>query len=525
MRLPRFSPRTASILVVILAALVRCGGGSSSPSRACTPGASVACAGPGACAGFQVCKSDGSGLDACRCGTGAASEFEAGFAGSMDATTSDGAGNRDADGGGEDDGTLASGADGSIVFAPTESGSPSDAACTGLGCMVPPGCTTSLSGVVYDPAGRNPVYGAYVYVPTDSTGKLSPIGPGTHSCNACGQSIGSTVTATITDAKGHFSLIGVPATTNVPVVAQIGKWRREATLAQVMACRDNLVPDGSVRLPRTRAEGDMPQMALLTGGCDDLGCFLRGVGVDPSEFTAPHGGGRLDVYQGAGLGGVGNGPGLSGGTAGNCAGTSCPLWSSKSSLESYDLVLLSCECAAPTNAPTAAVTAMHDWVVEGGRLLATHFHYTWFQNGPMDFQGVATWLGSSTATGAGQYALDTSFPKGAALAAWLGADAGIPLSGVGASVSAVAPTTRRWIYDPNSSPVETKAFSFETPVGGGPYCGKAVFSDMHAGSSPSGDVPAACSGGPLSEEEKALEFLLFDLSACVSDDTMAPPPP
>src|SRR5579872_290825 len=521
MRPIRFSPETAAIFVMMLAALVRCGGSSSSPSHACTPGASVACAGPGACAGFQVCKSDGSAFDACRCGSGALSGFEAGFAGSTDATTSD----RDADGGGEDDSTLVNGADSSIVLTPTESGSPNDAACTGLACMVPPGCTTSLSGIVYDPAGRNPLYGAYVYIPTDSKGKLSPIGPGTRLCNTCAQSIGSTVTATITDAKGHFSLIGVPATANVPIVAQIGKWRREITMAQVTACMDNAVPDGSVRLPRTRAEGDMPQMALLTGGCDDLGCFLRNVGIDSSEFTAPHGGGRLDVYQGAGLGGVGNGPGLSSATAGNCTSSSCPLWSSKSSLESYDLVLLACECAVPGNAPPAAVTAMHDWVEEGGRLLATHFHYTWFQNGPADFQGVATWLGSSTATGVGTYALDTSFPKGAALATWLGADAGIALSSVGASVSSVAPTTRRWIYDPNSSPAETKAFSFETPVGAGPYCGKAVFSDMHAGSSPSGDVPAACSSRPLTEEEKALEFLLFDLSACVSDDTMAPPLP
>jgi hypothetical protein len=290
-------------------------------------------------------------------------------------------------------------------------------------------------------------------------------------------------------------------------------------ITQTTGCMDNPVPDGKLRLPRTQAEGDMPQMALLTGGCDDLGCFLRRVGIDSSEFSAPHGGGRLDVYQGAG------GPGLSSGTAGNCTTPSCPLSSLKSSLESYDVVLLSCDCG-PQNADASAgpVYAMHDWIEEGGRVLATHFQYTWFQGGPADFQGAATWLGSSLAMGVGTYALDTSFPKGAALADSLGLDAGIPLSGVASSVSSVASNTRRWIYDPGSS--QTKALSFETPVGPGPYCGKAVFSDVHAGSAPSGDVPGACSAvTSLTEQERALEFLLFDLSACVSDDTKAPPPP
>lgn len=38
----------------------------------CAPGASVACVGPGACQGGQVCRPDGSGYDPCDCGTGGA---------------------------------------------------------------------------------------------------------------------------------------------------------------------------------------------------------------------------------------------------------------------------------------------------------------------------------------------------------------------------------------------------------------------------------------------------------------------
>ena len=127
--------------------------------------------------------------------------------------------------------------------------------------------------------------------------------------------------------------------------------------------------------------------------------------------------------------------------------------------------------------------------------------------------------------------MDTSSLKGQILHDWLGLTAvGLPISGVSDSVSGVNAPTQRWIYDPASATDDTKVMSFQTPIGGFPdsgatqpqYCGKAVFSDVHAGSSPSGDVPGACSGRPLTEPEKALEFLLFDSAACVALGTRAP---
>jgi hypothetical protein len=80
-------------------------------------------------------------------------------------------------------------------------------------------------------------------------------------------------------------------------------------------------------------------------------------------------------------------------------------------------------------------------------------------------------------------------------------------------------------------------FSFDTPVNaaappdGGPpaYCGRAVFSDLHVAGDPSTQddsqvaPPGSCSTGDLSPQEKALEFMLFDLSSCVIPDTVAPP--
>jgi hypothetical protein len=519
--------------------VVTCGGSAVTPfgsDRLCAPGLSTACVGPAGCPGFQVCRSDGSGFDACACG--GAGPLNASLA--VDGSAGNGVDALSPDGIGVDaslqDAAFITGADSAddVGSVTTDAAAP----CTrgGLACSVPAGCTTTLSGTVYDPAGSSPLYHAFVFVPNDPLGQVPAIPVGTHSCGTCDLSIGSYVAATTTDASGHFTLSGVPATTNVPLVVQIGKWRREVFLPSVTACQDNPVPASASRLPRNQTEGDLPQMAITTGINDDLGCFLRSIGIDAKEYTAPHGGGRLDVYQGPGA------PKLSGGTAGNCSTASCPLWSSKASLESYDLVLLACEGAENLQTkPAAAMQAMHDWLAEGGKVFATHFHYVWFRDSPAaDFQKVATWLGPSAGAATGTYDLDTSFPKGQVLHDWLngaGVLSGntVSLTGVANSVSTVSAPTTRWVYDGVTANV--KVLSFETPIGGlsttpadagtGPsYCGKAVFSDLHAGGSPAGDIPAACTGAALTPQEKALEYLFFDLSGCVAPDNLpAPGPP
>ncbi len=447
---------------------------------------------------------------------------------------------------------------GSFQSGPDASG---DGGCTGLQCSVPSGCTTSLSGTVYDPAGANPLYNVVVFVPNDPAGSLPPIKVGTNTCSSCDVSIGDYVAATTSDANGHFTLKGVPATTKVPLVVQIGKWRREVFLPQVKGCQDNvLTGSDSTRLPKNQKEGNLPQMALVTGSADNLGCFLEGVGLDPAEYSAPHGGGRLDIYRGlnqrgggGGGGGRGGAPGLSTGTAGDCStdNANC-VWNSKANFEAYDIVLLSCEgnpydpddpdSNTPTNKTASSKTALRDWLNEGGKAFATHYQYTWFKNSPAtDFQKVATWLGSSGGDQMGAYDIDTTFPKGVVFNQWLAnvkalTGTQIALSQVADSVSTVNAPTQRWIYDASTSNV--KYLSFVTPLNGmptqatdaggesvGQYCGKAVFSDLHAGGNPAGDIPGSCSGPPLTPQLKALEFLFFDLSACVSNDGQPPPPP
>jgi hypothetical protein len=388
--------------------------------------------------------------------------------------------------------------------------------------------------------------------------------------------VGDYVSATLTDTTGAFTLKNVPVGKNVPLVLQIGKWRRLMTVPNVPDCKTTTLPSsgtGMARLPRNQQEGSMPQMALLTGGLDDLGCFLFKVGIDPKEYSAPGAGGRLDIYQGVGgtsiTGAAVKAPALSTGTAGNCTNTSCPLWASTKSFEAYDIVFLACEGntydpdenpdgggmgggllggGGGPNVTKAGKQAMHDWLNEGGKVFATHFHYTWFKNGPPDFQSVATWLGYSIGSGTcTNCSIDTSFQSGMDFDKWLqGVGAlsgtGITLNGVADSVSTInTMTTSRWIYGSSgqrTGATDTKYLSFETPIGGiivdageAPgkrYCGKAVFTDLHAGGAPSGDIPGACQSVNLTAQEKALEFLIFNLAACVSDESQPmkiPPPP
>ena len=55
-------------VVIVLGAA--CGGSEVTPSaKVCTPGQSLPCTGVGGCSGGQACKSDGSGYDACACGS------------------------------------------------------------------------------------------------------------------------------------------------------------------------------------------------------------------------------------------------------------------------------------------------------------------------------------------------------------------------------------------------------------------------------------------------------------------------
>lgn len=382
---------------------------------------------------------------------------------------------------------------------------------------------TSLSGVVYDPLGKHALYNVTVYIPT---APLEPFPDGAR-CAPCGAAVSGKPSAmTTTDVHGHFRLEHVPSGDSVPLVMQLGKWRRLVHVP-VKRCGDNIVDDPNVtRLPRTAAEGNLPRIALTTG-CDHLECFLAArVGIDASEFTAPGGGGSVDVY-------VGNGTSIK-----NPTDRADLLWNDRARLMSYDIVLAACECTV--HAQTAEAFANVKYYLDnGGRLFAGHYHYNFFASaaqcgtqrgpcgGPPDFASVAAWSQAHAGPTPTQR-IDTSHPRGAALAQSVAAE-GLAINGVvelyqlRSDVGEVSSAATRWVYTPTSSGDDTYYLSFNTPVRSATPCGRAVFSDIHSTESAAPNKPKGACGAQVNES--VLEFLFFDLSSCVQDDTMPPERP
>ena len=431
-------------------------------------------------------------------------------------------------GSGFDDGSGDGGAgDGSTGQFGSDGGDGS-AQCIGLQCKkvsCPGGGTTSISGQVMDPMGLNPLYDVAVYVP--STLPLPDLPQGM-SCDHCGATLLNPAASALTDEDGKFQLTDVPVDKAIPVVIQVGKWRRMFTI-DVNQCSDNPMP-APLTLPKNGSEGDMPQMAVAVNGYDALECLLYGMGVDQAEFvTGTATGGHIHEFS---------------------SGQNAALWASEDTLKPYDITLLDCEGQeTPGNKSDAILQGMHDYAGHGGKIFATHYHYIWIKgtstdvsptvNAPADFKGTANWKSteSAGAGGSGTFTVNQSFPKGASFAKWLvnvgasGTLGSITLKDYSDTVNSVNSPTTSWIS--NSS--NTEYMSFNAPVGvdDSLQCGKVVFTDLHVTSSAVSSLnkckfQSSTTGDRskgLTPQQKALEFLFFDLSSCVTNDSNPPPPP
>jgi len=499
--------------------------------------------------------------------------------------------------------------DGAVVL-PDSTTKPS---CTNL-CLQQVKCdgaaTTSISGHVYDPAGKVPLYNVVVYVPNSTNAELEPITTGA-SCDRCGVVSGKPLVTTITDASGAFKLDNVPVGNNIPLVMQVGKWRRKIILPSVTACVNQPITDLDgegrpvTRLPRDKFEGDIPQMAISTGGLDAFECFLRKVGISDSEFTTEgftgNANGRIHLYAGSGPGAQNRpypmNPGDYSPATRAFADTSKSknangqftrsdvLWSDLEKLKKYDITLLACEGDTyPETKPAAARQAIFDYVNMGGRMFTSHWHRFWFNTaagehspaapdaGVSPFPSFATWgnhtpvngqqprpdcptagcndpltatiFNTLTGTDAG-----APFPKGLAMSQWMvnvgggtytdgGLPTTFPLVQPRHTVDAVdGAKAQAWITinNPTINSTAYEYLSFNTPLGKpeNELCGRVVHSDLHV-SSGNGDIiglgdsnpwPNLCKSSNLSPQEKALEFMLFDLSSCIQKDDAPPLPP
>ena len=404
--------------------------------------------------------------------------------------------------------------------------------CTGLclqqGTCSPPSVTTTVTGTVYAPNGVDPLPNALVYVPN---APVLPFTPGV-SCDTCGATAsGSPLVSTVSAVDGTFTLQNMPAGANIPLVIQLGRWRKQSVIPSVASCTNTAVGAASTTLPRNQSEGDIPLMAFSTGAVDALECVMRKIGIDDAEFTAPGGGGRINLYEGLDDLTVPNG--AAGGAMCSTSPTEDQLWGSQSALDQYDMVLFPCQ-SNQTTRTAAEQQNLISYANAGGRVFATHFSYVWlYDDAP--FSGTASWNVEQHPSPSNQTGfIDQSFPKGQLLAQWLvvvGASSTpgqIPLQVLRHDNDGVIAPSQSWMtIDDPVFPGANVHYTFNTPVGAPPaqQCGRVLFDDFHVEnvSDSKGMIfPTECAAGPMTPQEKLLEFMIFDLSSCVVPDV--PPP-
>ena len=416
---------------------------------------------------------------------------------------------------------------GSVTQGPCQGLQCQQSTCKMGGCMQPAcagGTVTRLTGKVYDPAGKVPLPNVDVFVPNAA---LAPYTDGP-ACDTCAMALsGAPVVRAKTDASGSFTLgdsaSDVPVGANIPLVIQVGRWRREVTIASVPACADTPVVADMARLPRNQSEGHLPKIALTTGGADALECLLRKIGISDSEFTPESGSGRVNFFAGV------DGTNKFNATLGGASFTSvAPWWDDVNNLRKYDMILHSCEgTERPTNKSTQARMALQQYADAGGRVFASHWHNYWFEQGPAPWPMIANFSHQDDLAIPFTATIDTTFQRGADLAQWLMNVGGstaygqLEIRGAQHTIDTVR-VGRQWIY--STTPRSVQYLDATTPFGGA-ACGRVVLSDIHVSagggssteddSSPSLAYPDGCRTMDLSPQEKTLEFMIFDLSSCV----------
>ena len=444
-------------------------------------------------------------------------------------------------------------------------------ACTGL-CNQQMTCTpttkTKITGTVTAPGHTDtatwgtpdPIYGALVYVPNGSAGAPSygvTAFPAGVSCDTCSSLVsGSPLVGTVTGVDGTFTVDNAPCGTNIPLVIQLGRWRRQITIPSVACCATTTLTNTQTHLPRNHIgepgdlRSDIPLMAFSTGNVDTLHCVLRKIGIDDGEFSDPSGTGRIRFYQD-------NGALISAPTP-----AASSLYGSASELAKYDMTLFECVGSRVTKA-AADQNRLINYANAGGRVFATHFSYVWMTNNdgtnststaPKPFYQTAAWKVNQGDFASTIGLVDTTLQgdtatqaRRSAFSNWLfGVGASTILGQIPVNVArhdfdavSTGPATaagtpaQQWLYtnktiDPNGFDGSLH-YTFDTPVSYSPdpapttQCGRVLYSDFHVSDANVGAnktksntwFPNECTNGKMSAQEKTLEFMLFDLASCV----------
>jgi hypothetical protein len=387
--------------------------------------------------------------------------------------------------------------------------------------------STTISGTVYDPRTTSaalPLPNVLVYATTNPVAGL-PAGVQCLTYQAPTDVVGYAYTA----VDGTFTLGNIPENGTYTLVIQAGKWQRQFP-NQVVGTTP--LTGLALHMPANHSQGNIPEIAIVTGKVDGVECVLLHMGVDQTEFTDDTGttnsGGHIHLYQGSGS------PGAE-------ISTSTPLEPALTGdatiLAGYDMVMFPCQGSQFVQS-TTALTNLLNYANAGGRIFTTHFSYVYLDpNSPMDaqFAPTANWTTTSEqqiTSGIGT--VSTNFSDGATLAQWLqnagatvtGTPNQIVISTLRTDVSSVIPPTQSWLTlnsgtYPGQSGNPVMQMTFNAPVGApaANQCGRVMFNDYHVinETASSGTIfPNECrSETAMSAQEEMLEYALFDLSTFV----------
>ena len=446
-----------------------------------------------------------------------------------------------------------------IAFAQTANGADTS-------CATCTYCDTRVTGTVHDP-GLNPdaLRDVTVYELAGTSGTLPPLpdnvgGTTAPPCDTCESLLPPSAysVATNTDNLGTFTLTNVTPGPNQTIVAQTGRWRRPATVP-ITACQTKSLDDDVIRLPKNQSEGSIPKIAFIMGGAESLECWLLKVGIDKDEMQA-YGSDDAARVQLFFQSSTGDGLTVRGSVPPN---PDDALWSASGPLNDFSAVMMSCNGLHAIDEGSGPRKRVFDYANAGGRLFMDHWHgVTWLANSGAPFNwndpSISTWGSDVTPTQAANGRVQNTKPAQQKMYEWLGHNAADnwdpPFTGDGTGWlesdnprhDAVQPgtsstewirgeTSNDWVGDPGGN--YSLSFSFETPYGASTTCGRVLQNGMHAsqirapgGENPYGDFPGSCvtDGIGLSPEEMALEYQLFQLTACAlggAPPPASPPPP
>lgn len=383
--------------------------------------------------------------------------------------------------------------------------------CSGPYCLehqqmsCPNGTATTITGTVYTPNGKDPLPNVIVYIPNGPLDafpdRVSCVPPGTPPS-------GSPLTGTVSIYNGTYTLLDAPSGTNIPIVIQSGRWRRQTRIPMVSPCVQNTF---DISMPSKQSATDnIPKFAIVSGSQDRLECVLRQVGVDDSEFSAPGGSGRIQIYGGISSPGALVTPD---------SPDAKPLMQNLDVLSNYDVLMLACEGSAYEADKTSAMLSnVETFANAGGRIFGSHFSFTWiYKNGT--FANAVQWSPNNRQLDDQDGYINITFPDGKTLAQWLaliGASTTygqIPLKQLKQDTTGVVSPTRAWMTAENAVMQLTFNMPWDKP--NAQQCGRVLFSDYHIDppQNEGGKIfPAECSAGDMTPQEKLLEYNLFYLS-------------